>query len=161
MKTIEILQTIMAKMPDISQPMRKFLVHLVQVFLSAKGRYNFTNLGCWGELCERTFRRNYDKAFDFRHFSVVLIDLFLDNHSWIAVSDCSYVAKSGKKTYGLDRYWSGCARKAIKGLEVSALALVSVNNGLALTLSVNQTPSGLKDETNRLLFYCAAAAYNS
>lgn len=65
MKTIEILQTIMAKMPDISQPMRKFLVHLVQVFLSTKGRYNFTNLARWGELCERTFRRNYDKPVNF------------------------------------------------------------------------------------------------
>lgn len=89
----------------------------------------------------------------FRHFSEVLIDLFFGNHSWIAVSDCSYVAKSGKKTYGLDRYWSGCSQRALKGLEVSALALVSVNSGLALTLSVNQTPGGLKDETNRLLFY--------
>ena len=153
MKTKEIFKTTMVKMPNISQPLHKFLIHLVGVFLSAKGRYNFSNLSRWGELSERTFRRNYDKAFNFRYFNELLIDLFFGNQPWIAVSDCSYVPKSGKKTYGLDKYWSGCSQKALKGLEISALALVSVKNGLALTLSVSQTPSGLKDDTNRLVFY--------
>ncbi len=153
MKTIEILQTIMAKMPDISQPLQNFLVNLVRMLLSSKGRHNFTNLSRWGALCERTLRRNYDKAFDFKGFNEILIDLFLGKEVWIAVSDCSYIPKSGKKTYGLDKYWSGCSQRVLKGLEISALALVSVKSGLALTLSANQTPSGLKDETNRLVFY--------
>lgn len=57
----------------------------------------------------------------------------------------------------MDKYWSGCARKALKGLDrtaerISALALVSVKSGLALNLSVSQTPAG-KDDTNRLVFY--------
>ena len=146
-------------MPEISQPMRKFLVHLVQVLLSGKGRYNFSNLSRWSQLSERTFRRNYSKAFNFRYFNELLIDLFLGGETWIAVSDCSYIPKSGKKTYGLDRYWSGCSQRVLKGLELSALAVVSVKSGLALTLSADQTPAGLKDETSRLAFYRAAAAY--
>lgn len=140
-------------MPDISQPMRKFLVRLVQVLLSGKGRYTFTNLSGWCQLSERTFRRNYDKAFNFRHFNELLIELFLDSEPWIAVSDCSYMPKSGKKTYGLDKYWSGCSQRVLKGLEISVLALVSVKSGLAVTLSADQTPAGLKDETSRLVFY--------
>ncbi len=140
-------------MPDISQPMRKFLVHLVQVLLSGKGRYNFTNLSRWSQLSERTFQRNYDKTFNFRHFNELLIDLFLGSTPLIAVSDCSYIPKSGKKTYGLDRYWSGCSQRVLKGLELSTLALVSVKSGLALTLSADQTPAGLKEETNLLVFY--------
>lgn len=80
----------MAKMPDISQPTRKFLVHLVEVLLSGKGRYNFTNLSRWCQLSERTFRRNYDNPFNFRHFNELLIDLFLGSEPWIAVSDCSH-----------------------------------------------------------------------
>ena len=64
MKTIKILQTRMAKMPDISQPMRKFLAHLVHVLLCGKGRYNFTNLSRWSQFSERTLRRNYDKKFN-------------------------------------------------------------------------------------------------
>lgn len=152
MKTLEILQTILANMPKISQPFAKFLVSLVKVFLSGKGRYNFTNLSRWSEMCERTLRRNYDKRFNFKQFNELLIDLFLDKEPWIAVSDCSYIPKSGKKTYGLDKFWSGCARRVLKGLEISTLALVSVKSGLALSLSVEQTPSG-SDEDNRLLFY--------
>jgi len=54
----------MAKMRDISQPMHKFLVHLVQVLLSGKGRYNFTNLSRWSQFSERTLRRNYDTSFN-------------------------------------------------------------------------------------------------
>ncbi len=140
-------------MPNISQPMHNFLVQLVRVLLSGKGRYNFANLSRWSQLSERTFRRNYDKTFNFRCFNELLIDLFLGKESWIAVSDCSYIPKSGKKTYGLGRYWSGCSQRALKGLELSALALVSVKSGLALTLSADQTPAGLKDETSRLAFY--------
>ena len=87
-----------------------------------------------------------------------MIGFFLGIGSWIAVSDCRYIPKSGKKTYGLDKYWSGCSQRVLKGLEISALALVSVKSGLAQTLLADQTPAGLKDETNRLVFYRAAAA---
>ena len=82
-----------------------------------------------------------------------MIDLFLGSEAWIAMSDCSYTAKSGKKTYGLDKYWSGCSQRVLKGLELSTLALLSAKSGLALTLSAYQTPAGLKDETNHLIFY--------
>ncbi len=119
-------------MPDISQPFRKFLINLVKVSLSGRGRCDFMNMSRWSQMCERTFRRNYTKAFDFKEFNELLIDLFLGGQTWIAVRDCGYIPKSGKKSYGLDKYWSGCSQKALKGLEVSALALVSVNSGLAL-----------------------------
>lgn len=90
MKTLEILQTIMQKMPGISQPFSKFSEGLVTVLLSGKGRYTFLNMARWSAMCERTFRRNYQKAFDFQGFNQWLIDSFLPGQTWIAVSDCSH-----------------------------------------------------------------------
>lgn len=41
----------------------------------------------------------------------------------IGAIDCSYINKSGKYTFGIDKFWSGVANQSKKGLEVS---LVSV-----------------------------------
>ena len=61
----------------------------------------------------------------------------------IAVIDCSYVDKSGKCTYGLDKFWSGVANKTKRGLEISLVCLTNVVTGQSFSLSVRQTPSGL------------------
>jgi hypothetical protein len=58
--------------------------------------------------------------------------------------DASFVPKSGKKTYGLDKFFNGCAGRAQKGLEVSLVSLIDVNTNTAYALSVSQTPPTLK-----------------
>ena len=65
------------------------------------------------------------------------------NEEVIAALDCSHITKSGKKTYGLDRFWSGCLNRAVKGLEISMLSLIDVKTRKAWTLDVLQTPAGL------------------
>jgi hypothetical protein len=59
----------------------------------------------------------------------------------IIVFDPSYIRKSGKKTYGLGRYWSGAAAQALKGLEIGCLACVDVAAQTALHLEAFQTPA--------------------
>ena len=66
----------------------------------------------------------------------------------IAAMDCSFITKSGKKTYGLDRFWNGCAGKALKGLEISLLSLIDIRTRKAWALDVAQTPSGLSQKEN-------------
>ncbi|MBF0210781.1 MAG: hypothetical protein HQK68_07865 [Desulfamplus sp.] len=39
----------------------------------------------------------------------------------IIATDCSYIPKSGKETPHIGKFWSGCASKALKGLEISSL----------------------------------------
>lgn len=58
----------------------------------------------------------------------------------ILAVDCSFIRKSGKRTYGLDRFYNGSASKAEKGLEISAMAVVDVSNKHCYSLSVQQTP---------------------
>jgi len=77
----------------------------------------------------------------------------------IAAIDCSFISKAGKKTYGLDTFWSGAASRNKKGLEISLLALIDVFSGIAWSLDVTQTPPGLsakqgeKNQYTRINFY--------
>jgi hypothetical protein len=152
MKTLAIFEAIIVKMPRISKHFRTFLSHLILVFLSGKGRNNFLNMSRWSALHEKTFRRNYVKTFDFKAFNQCLIDLFYPNEPFIAALDCSFINKSGKHSYGLGKFWSGTAQKALKGLEISMIALVGLSSKVCFSFCTEQTPSELTDE-NRIDFY--------
>jgi DDE superfamily endonuclease len=152
MKTLDIFRTIMLKMNGISKPFHKFLAHLLLVFLSGKGRNNFLNMARWAEICEKTFRRNFQKSFDFTRFNQYLVDIFYPDENFIAAMDCSYIRKSGKKTFGLAKFWSGCSQKALKGLEISTIALIGIRHKVCFSLCTEQTPADVETE-NRLDFY--------
>ena len=62
--------------------------------------------------------------------------------------DCSFVPKSGKATYGVDRFYNGSASRAERGLEISVIAVVDVAQSLGYSLSVQQTPASLTSETD-------------
>ena len=61
-------------------------------------------------------------------------------HEQALVIDASFVPKSGKKTYGLDRFWNGSHGRSEKGLEISTLAWLDITDNCAYGLSVEQTP---------------------
>ncbi|MEH2250892.1 hypothetical protein [Nostoc sp.] len=49
-----------------------------------------------------TYRRQFHRQFDFAQFNAeVIIAATAENHLMIAVIDCSFIAKSGKTTFGL------------------------------------------------------------
>ena len=104
MKTLVIFSTILAKMGKTSKPFSKFLHVLVSVLLSGKGRNNFLNLFRWASICARTFSRNFRKSFNFSKFN----GFFCPKETFIIAIDCSYIVKSGKNSYGLGKFWSGC-----------------------------------------------------
>ena len=156
MKTIEIFHAKLAKMPKLRQPLKKFLLDLVLVFLACKGRHNFMNLSRWSSYSDRSFRRHYDKEFAFVEINKQLIDDHFGNDECILAIDASYVSKSGKHSFGLDRFWSGSAQQVLLGQEVSVVSVVSVPKGQALSLSIVQTPVGQQE--SRLDGYLAQIA---
>jgi hypothetical protein len=66
------------------------------------------------------------------------------NHVQICAIDCSYIPKSGKKTFGLDKFWSGVSNKTLKGLEITALSIINVVLSHAWILDVCQTPPNIE-----------------
>ena len=63
----------------------------------------------------------------------------------IGSMDCSFIGKSGKKTFGIDWFYNGSASRAEKGLEISVIAVIDVEAHQGYSLSVQQTPAQLSN----------------
>lgn len=126
----------------ISKPQKKFLLTLFTTILVTRGKINFRNMSRYSQLCEHTYSRNFAKPFDFIGFNRAVIDeTFGQDGDRILAFDPSFIKKAGKHTFSRDSFWNGCASKAQKGLEISALSVVDIDQHKALTLSVAQTLS--------------------
>lgn len=106
------------------------------------GKVNFTNLSRYSDLSEKTYRRHFGKAYDFVRLNAHSIELCDSGDAeHIAVMDCSFLEKSGRKTYGLGYFYNGSAGRVEKGLEVSLVSMVDVDHGIGYGLSIQQTPA--------------------
>lgn len=105
------------------------------------GKVNFTNLSRYSTLSERTYRRHFEQPYEFMSLNQVVIEAALvPTHFQVGVVDASFVPKSGKATYGIDRFYNGKASRTERGLEISMIAVVDVEQVIGYTLSVQQTP---------------------
>ena len=123
------------------------MAEIFMLFLSIKGRINFLQLARYGQFGEQRYRQQFEKPFDFMEFNKELATSYGSGHYVIAF-DPSYIRKSGKKTPGLGRYWSGCAQTSKWGLEIGGIAAVDVDNNIAFHLEAIQTP-GSKGDPNQ------------
>lgn len=137
----------LAKIDGLNKKRRVFMNHLLQTILAIPGKTNFRNLSRFGPYCEKTYARHFGRTFDFKAFNQALIQRQLGPET-IAAIDTSFIPKSGKKTYGLDRFFNTCLRKSRRGLELSLLALIDVQSRHAYTLSACQTPAFPRAKTD-------------
>lgn len=148
---IEILaEQILQKLPSVGAWQRKFLCHLFVLWFSIRGRHNFANLARQGNYTAYTMRKHFDRPFDFLSFSKMLAQETLGPYRMIAF-DPSYMPKSGKHTDGLGYFWSGCAGRERRGLEISSISVVDLADKTALHLEAVQTV--FKDKEKTLLDY--------
>ena len=129
----------------------KFMSNLFSLLLAMRGRYNFCNMARWSSLGESTFRDNYAKPFAWLAFNRLLVERYLSKDLAIAF-DPSFLPKSGKHTPGLGYFYSGCAGRELRGLELGGIAVVDQQDKTALHLEAVQTV-GLKEGENLLGFY--------
>ena len=81
-------------------------------------------MGRFSDKCEQYFRINFGNKFNFQDFNLTMIKERVTE--CIVAFDPSYIDKSGKKTYGLGMYWSGCAGRTKRGLEICGFAAVDI-----------------------------------
>jgi len=102
---------------------------------------NFTNLSRYSYLSEKTYRRHFLKSFNFPQFNQYFLESALNpEHTVIAVIDCYFLRKSGKKTDGKGYFYNGVAGKSEQGLKISVISIVEIESRLSYSLSVQQTP---------------------
>jgi hypothetical protein len=64
--------------------------------------------------------------------------LYQPEGEYILVGDESTITKSGKKTYGLDNFFSGVLNKVVRGIAIFSLSLVSIDERRSYPLQVEQ-----------------------
>ena len=137
---VGVVETTLGKIKGVKKPVSKFVIHIVELWLSMNCRYVFSNMGRWGIMTEKSYRNCFEKFFDWFSFSFQMIKQHCAKEI-IAVFDPSFIKKSGKQTYGLGTFWSGVRQKALKGLEIGCLAFIDVKAATALHGEAMQTPS--------------------
>ena len=138
---MRLLQSVLSRFKQTKKPQHKFVTHLLGLLLMLPGHATFRNLSRYSPYHEKTFSRWYAKAFDWVSLNKAAItEVVPPEHEQALVTDASFVPKSGKHTYGLDRFWNGSHSRAEKGLELSTLAWLDITDNCAYALSVEQTP---------------------
>lgn len=138
--------TILRKMSFIGKWQAKFYLELGTTWLSLKGRYTFENLSRQGNMSSESYRSNF---FNFKTFNRHLFEFIGLEKVW--VFDPSFLSKSGTKTYGIGYFWSGCAQKVNRGMEIAGLAVIDVKNHTAFHYYATQTK--IEDCQNLLSYY--------
>jgi len=142
---------------NINKPQQKFLQVLFSTMFVVHSAINFLSLSRYSGTSERTFRRQFRREFDFPAFNLRVAGKAASLTPQAVACDASFIKKSGRQTFGFDKFWNGSRSCAEKGLEVSLIALVETAGNGSFALSAEQTPArittpGAAEET-RIDFY--------
>ena len=112
-----------------------FLTHLLGLLIMLPGPVTFRNLSRYSPYHEKTFARWYATGFDFGSLNnAAITEVVPPEHEPALVVDASFVPKSGRMTYGLDRFWNGSQSRAAKGREISTLGWLDITGNCAYCL---------------------------
>jgi len=139
----EMITAALRSQTNIGKSFQSFFIETMELFLTHTGRLNFTQMARCGRSCESRFRQNFKKAFDWFSFNRTFLEPARGHRIAIAIDPC-YIPKSGKKTPGVDWFWSGCASAMKKGLEILGISIVDADAKDAVFLKAEQTFTGKK-----------------
>ena len=128
-----------SKITFLSKPTKTFLITIIETFSIVRGKANYTNLSRYSKISEKTIRRWFAKKMDFKSINSTILKHLPSSHTKIGVIDASFIKKAGKFTDGISWFWSGCAGKTMKGLEMSLVSIVDVVANTAYAIDCKQT----------------------
>jgi len=118
---------------------QNFIIEIFMLYVSIPSRINFLQLGRYSRFGEQRFRRQFEQKFDFFSFNKALAMPWIGNRRAIAF-DPSFIHKSGKYTPGIGYFWSGCAGRTLRGIEILGLSVIDADSRLCFHLDAVQTP---------------------
>ncbi len=141
----------------------------MKLILTTCGKLNFLSLARHCDSCERRFRQNFKRKFDWCASNAALA---IETERLCAIAlDHSYIRKSGKKTPGLGYYWPGCAGATKRGVEILGFAQIVAGKDDARFLFAQQTlplsthgrtpfyPEHMKDKRDNQTAKCLRAIF--
>lgn len=139
----EMITAALRSQTNIGKSFQSFFIETMELFLTHTGRLNFTQMARCGRSRESRFRQNFKKAFDWFSFNRTFLEPARGHRIAIAIDPC-YIPKSGKKTPGVDWFWSGCASAMKKGLEILGISIADADIKDSIFLKAEQTFTGKK-----------------
>ena len=143
---LDLIATILQKMPNLKEGRRRFILEILPLFLSCRGRVNFSQLGRQGERYEQTYRNHFEQQCDWATINTSRIQNTCGDELVIGF-DPSYISKSGKHTPGLGYFYSGVAGSYKRGLEIGNIAVIDIKQNTAYHLEAIRTPNIKKENT--------------
>ena len=140
-----LIEAILLKMSDTGVVQKKFILHILILVLSIRGKINFLQLERYGSLSDRTYRNNFSAEFDWFEFNKVFTEQHCSDERILAF-DPSFINKSGKCTPGIGYFYSGCRSRYERGLEIGCYSVLDVKQNTAYHLYAEQTKSMPKNE---------------
>lgn len=150
-----LMGTILEKMIGISKWQKGFFIEVTLLFMTIKGKVNFTQMERYSGSQEVRFRNMFKKVFDFATFNSHYICAHCSDELLIGF-DPSFISKSGKHTPNVGYFYSGVAGMAKRGMELGCLSIIDVKQNTAYHLEAVQTPPVKKNdrETGLVKHYC-------
>jgi putative transposase len=139
---MNILSLLQCLQPYLSKTNLRRMSRITQAMLSMTGRVTMLGLSRWigkgGSY--RTVQRFFNATIPWSQIFIEFFQqhLYQPENEYLLVGDESVVTKSGKKTYGLDYFFSGLFNKVVKGIAIFSLSLVSVEERRSYPLRVEQ-----------------------
>jgi hypothetical protein len=140
---MNILALLQTNLSGISKTTLRQMNLVITAMLSMTGRVTMLGISRWAGRggSYRTIQRFYSTAIPWAQvlWQFFRQTLFRSGETYILTGDECVDSKAGKKTYGLDRFFSGLQQKVIPGLSFFVLSLVSVNQRHAYPVVMEQT----------------------
>lgn len=140
------MTSIIALLQCVSQPLNKTtfrqLLIIVPAMLAMTGRVTMLGISRWSSKggSYRTIQRFFNSTIVWKKLNWLLINnhLMTSTDAFILAGDETIVTKSGKRTYGLDRFFASLFGKPVKGLAFFAISLINVNERKSSVLMMEQ-----------------------
>lgn len=145
---MRLIESVLSNTHQANRWQSRFIGAILELLIMVPGSATFRNLSRYSEYEEKTFSRSFGRSYDWVAFNhEAITQVIAREHEQALVLDASFIKKSGRCTYGLDRFWNGSASRAEKGLEISLLSWLDITANQAYSLSVEQTPCAQEIKT--------------
>jgi len=140
---MDILALLQANEDRLSKATLRQMSRVILAMLAMTGRVTMLGLSRWAETggSYRSIQRFYHTAIPWAQvfWQFFRQHLLQKEAVYILAGDESVVSKAGKKTYGLDHFFSGLQQKVIPSLSFFVVSLVSVSQRRSYPICVEQT----------------------
>jgi putative transposase len=139
---LDILSLLQCLLPQIDGTTMKQLNQILLAMLAMSGRVTMLGISRWAGVggSYRTMVRFFQTVIPWSTLFWLFFrkHLFRENEVYLLAGDEVVVSKSGKKTYGLDRFFSSLTSRPISAVSFFTLSLVSVEQRHSFPIQIEQ-----------------------